>query len=142
MSATTAQPNTGYASPSAPIWAFVILVGALALGAVGIAIGQGYQAAPAGAIPADLRGVHAAQQVVDQNQATPAGAIPADLRGVHAAQQVDQNQATPAGAIAADLRRVHSAQQVDQNQAAPTGAVSLPSPVSPARNGHYRDHAR
>ena len=47
MSATTTQPMTGQANQSAPIGAVVILVGAIALGAVGIAIGQGYKATPA-----------------------------------------------------------------------------------------------
>lgn len=56
MSATTAQPITGHANQSAPLGAVAILVGALALGAVGLAIGQGYKSAPAaGVVPADVQ---------------------------------------------------------------------------------------
>ncbi len=55
MSASTTQPMTGRANQTAPIGAIVILAGALALGAVGIAIGQGYKATPASvAVPADV----------------------------------------------------------------------------------------
>jgi hypothetical protein len=55
MSASTTQPMTGRTNQAAPIGAIVILAGALALGAVGIAIGQGYKATPASvAVPADV----------------------------------------------------------------------------------------
>jgi hypothetical protein len=55
MSASTTQPMTGHANQAAPIGAIVILAGALALGAVGIAVGQGYKATPASvAVPADV----------------------------------------------------------------------------------------
>ena len=47
MSATTTQPMAGHANQSAPLGAIAILVGALALGAVGIALGTTYKAAPA-----------------------------------------------------------------------------------------------
>ena len=63
MSATTAQPMTGHANQSAPLGALAILVGALALGAVGIALGQGYKAAPAAAVPADVQAALYAQRM-------------------------------------------------------------------------------
>ena len=63
MSANTAQPITGHANQSAPLGALAILVGALALGAVGIAIGQGYKAAPAGVVPADVQAALHAQRM-------------------------------------------------------------------------------
>jgi hypothetical protein len=47
MSASTTQPMAGHANQSAPLGAIAILVGALALGAVGIALGTTYKAAPA-----------------------------------------------------------------------------------------------
>ncbi len=47
MSANTTQPMAGHANQSAPLGAIAILVGALALGAVGIALGTTYKAAPA-----------------------------------------------------------------------------------------------
>lgn len=47
MSATTTQPMAGHANQSAPLGAIAILIGALALGAVGIALGTTYKAAPA-----------------------------------------------------------------------------------------------
>lgn len=64
MSATTtAQPMTGHANQSAPLGALAILVGALALGAVGVALGQGYKAAPAAAVPADVQAALYAQRM-------------------------------------------------------------------------------
>ena len=48
MSATTsAAPRPGMPSQAAPFGAVALLAGALALGAVGIALGQGYKATPA-----------------------------------------------------------------------------------------------
>lgn len=61
MSATT-QPMTGQANQTAPFGALAVLVGALALGAVGIALGQGYKAAPA-AVPADVQAALYAQRM-------------------------------------------------------------------------------
>jgi hypothetical protein len=61
MSATT-QPMTGHANQTAPFGALAVLVGALALGAVGIALGQGYKAAPA-AVPADVQAALYAQRM-------------------------------------------------------------------------------
>ena len=52
MSASTTQPMAGPANQSAPLGAVAILVGALALGAVGILIGTTYKAAPAAEAPA------------------------------------------------------------------------------------------
>jgi hypothetical protein len=46
MSATTTQPMAAHANQSAPLGAIAILIGALALGAVGIALGTTYKAAP------------------------------------------------------------------------------------------------
>jgi hypothetical protein len=58
MSASTTQPTTGHANQAAPFGALAILVGALALGAVGIAIGQGYNPTPASvAVTARDRGL-------------------------------------------------------------------------------------
>ncbi len=51
MSATTTQPIAGHANQSAPLGAVAILMGALVLGAVGVALGTTYKAAPvAGAV--------------------------------------------------------------------------------------------
>ena len=47
MSASTTQPMAGHANQSAPLGAIAILVGALALGAVGIALGTTYKGGPA-----------------------------------------------------------------------------------------------
>ena len=63
MSVTTAQPMTGHANKSAPLGALAIFVGALALGAVGIALGQGYKATPAGVVPADVQAALYAQRM-------------------------------------------------------------------------------
>ncbi len=64
MSASTTQPMTGHANQAGPIGAVVILAGALALGAVGIAIGQGYKATPASvAVPADVQAALHAQRM-------------------------------------------------------------------------------
>jgi hypothetical protein len=64
MSASTTQPMTGHANQAGPIGAVVILAGALALGAVGIAIGQGYKATPASvAVPADYQAALHAQRM-------------------------------------------------------------------------------
>jgi hypothetical protein len=64
MSASTTQPMTGHANQAGPIGAVVILAGALALGAVGIAIGQGYKATPARvAVPADVQAALHAQRM-------------------------------------------------------------------------------
>ncbi len=126
MSATTAQPITGQANQSAPFGALAILVGALALGAVGIAIGQGYKSAPAAGVPADLQGVHAAQQVGGYN-AAPAAGVPADLQGVHAAQQVGE-KGFP-GSISGPTTGA---------QKGLGGATDESAEISPARSGHHR----
>jgi uncharacterized protein HemX len=63
MSATTTQPMTGHANQAAPLGALAILVGALALGAVGVALGQGYKAASAAAVPADVQAALYAQRM-------------------------------------------------------------------------------
>jgi hypothetical protein len=47
MSASTTQPMAGHANQSAPLGAIAILIGALALGAVGIALGTTYKGTPA-----------------------------------------------------------------------------------------------
>jgi hypothetical protein len=63
MSASTTQPMTGHANQSAPLGAIAILVGALALGAVGLALGQGYKSAPAGVVPDDVQAALYAQRM-------------------------------------------------------------------------------
>ena len=64
MSAATTQPMSGHANQSAPFGALATLVGVLALGAVGIALGQGYKAAPAaGVVPADVQAALYAQRM-------------------------------------------------------------------------------
>ncbi len=57
MSATISQPAAGQSTKSAaPFGAVALVAGALALGAIGIAFGQGIKAAPAaGAVPADVQ---------------------------------------------------------------------------------------
>jgi hypothetical protein len=50
MSASTTQPMAGHANQSAPLGAIAILIGALTLGAVGIALGTTYKAAPAAGV--------------------------------------------------------------------------------------------
>lgn len=112
MSATTAQPMTGHATKSAPLGVIAILVGALALGAVGIAIGQGYKSAPA------------------------AGFTPAQVEAALYTQRMGEKAPlfTPEESLLIKLRG--DATDV------PAGATSFPSPVSPSRNGHFRNHAR
>lgn len=84
MSATTAQPITGHANQSAPLGAVAILVGALALGAVGLAIGQGYKSAPAaGVVPADVQAailMHSRSEFNDRWNA-PATGFPSAVSG-------------------------------------------------------------
>ena len=63
MSASTAQPMTGHANQSAPLGVLATFVGALALGAVGLALGQGYKPAPAGVVPADVQAALYAQRM-------------------------------------------------------------------------------
>jgi hypothetical protein len=55
MSASTTQPMAGHANQSAPLGAIAILVGALALGAVGIALGATYKAAAPATAPSARR---------------------------------------------------------------------------------------
>lgn len=112
MSASTAKPISGHANTSAPLGAIVILVGALALGAVGVAIGQGYKAAPA------------------------AGFSPADVQAALYAQRMGEKAPlfTPEESLLIKLR--------GEAKDVPAGATSFPSPVSPSRNGHFRNHAR
>lgn len=125
MSAATTQPMTGHANQSAPLGALAILVGALALGAVGIALGQGYKAAPEATAPA-------------------AGFVPPDVQVVLRAQQLS----------AAEQFTIHRRGEYrDMEKAAFPGAISGPttgsqkglgSPTdqspsdSPARSGHHR----
>ncbi len=52
MSASTTQPVAGSANQSAPFGAIAVLVGVIALGAVGILIGTTYRAAPVAEAPA------------------------------------------------------------------------------------------
>lgn len=54
MSATISQPTTGHKS-AAPFAAVAILAGAVALGAVALAVGQGIKATPAAGTPVDVQ---------------------------------------------------------------------------------------
>jgi len=74
MSATISQPIAGQSNKSAaPFGAVALIAGALALGAVGIALGQGMKAAPAaGAAPADVQAALVAQRMGEKAPLFPA----------------------------------------------------------------------
>ncbi len=63
MSATSTQPTTGHANQTAPLGALAILVGAIALGAVGIALGTSYKPAPDAGVRTDPQAALYAQRM-------------------------------------------------------------------------------
>ena len=66
MSASTAQPMTGHANKSAPLGILATFVGAIMLCAVGLALAQGYTAAPAGVVPGDYQAALHAQRMSEK----------------------------------------------------------------------------
>jgi hypothetical protein len=92
MSASTTQPITGHANQSAPLGALAILVGALALGAVGIALGQGYKAAPAAVVPADVQAALYAQRMGEKEPLFVVKAAPADVQAALYAQRMGEKE--------------------------------------------------
>jgi len=67
--ATTSQPLVGQSKSAAPFGAVALIAGALTLGAIGIALGQGIKATPAAeAVPADVQAALLTQRMGEKAQ--------------------------------------------------------------------------